>query len=443
MTSLGLRFGGHYDGLPTVLIGGVDVSIAVLSAQVTTKVNSLAVAKLRLDYRLAGLIDFFGPVRLLSSVSTSSRPVFTGTVTDAVFEDASLNISAATMPELAEVRTAPFTAVNMPYMDLLHLLLRSAGLAEERIKFQDQPRTYDEIFEVVQPFSGMNFDSALRSVNSSFLPRSALTSNIQLGLEKEWIAEAVAECSGVAVSYVNGSRPFEAEAAARKCFAEDVAWLQVNRVYGGSQWPDGTPRPYTRPGAASRIRLADVILVRGLSSGRKYARVLEQVFDEPPGGALERELPVFDIPDRLSQSAQSLALAADPSFAPMIRIGAIWEALEYYAASFRTPALFTKSELREIRKRSRLAGGEKESRFNDLVGKLNQPPLMAKIRQRTESDRCPISSTEFEHLVNLRVRRNDATHGRGIREPSLEDINYGISIVSRMLVYARHRLEEP
>lgn len=440
----GLSFGDSRDGLATVLIGGRDVSVAVVSARTTTKINAAAVADIELDDRAAGLIDYFGLVQLYRGGTDGDGLIFTGTVTSADFDRGRLRLSAQSMPELAESRAAPFTTAGMPPMDLMYMLLRASGLDSAQVRVDDSKERYYEPFEVLQPFTGITLDRALRTADATFLPRSAVTSQMTSGFEAGWVGEALGDCSGVAVGYASESRSFDAELAARRAFAREVAWLQIDRAYGGSHWPDGMRRPYSRVGARAQIRLGSVVLVRGMSSGRRYARVIDVPLDEPPSAALERDAqaPRREVSEQLSQSAQSLALATDANLSPMIRIGAIWEALEYYAAGSSTPSLFTKSELKAIRKSQAALPAPKRDRFESMVAALNQAPLMAKIRRRVTDDGVPISGSEFEHLVRLRRSRNDATHGRGINEPSLADISYGVSIVSRLLVYARHRLDD-
>ncbi len=84
--------------------------------------------------------------------------------------------------------------------------------------------------------------------------------------------------------------------------------------------------------------------------------------------------------------------------------------------------------------------GEKAERVSDILGRINEPPLMARLRTALEEDGVPYNDDELALLQRLRRARNDLVHGRSRVPPSETDLRYAIAIVNRMLVYRMNRL---
>jgi len=55
------------------------------------------------------------------------------------------------------------------------------------------------------------------------------------------------------------------------------------------------------------------------------------------------------------------------------------------------------------------------------------------------ADGVPITEAEKTLLNELRDRRNDAVHGRPTTIPPREQVDWGVAIVARMLVYRLNR----
>ena len=68
-----------------------------------------------------------------------------------------------------------------------------------------------------------------------------------------------------------------------------------------------------------------------------------------------------------------------------------------------------------------------------MLGQLNDPSLMVKLRERR--DGVPITEGEFDLLWRIRGSRNRTVHGHAASPPDENDLNYAVSVVSRLLLY--------
>jgi hypothetical protein len=126
--------------------------------------------------------------------------------------------------------------------------------------------------------------------------------------------------------------------------------------------------------------------------------------------------------------------AAEPD--PLVRVQALWEAIEFYVAGARLPPLFTRKQLSTLR--STIPAGfnnEQRQRVLDKIGELNDPSLMKRLHAVLDAENAPITDAEIALLRRLRDLRNDAVHGRSAALPDQEDVKYATSVVGRMLIF--------
>jgi hypothetical protein len=127
---------------------------------------------------------------------------------------------------------------------------------------------------------------------------------------------------------------------------------------------------------------------------------------------------------------------------PVEALVALWEAIEFYVSGTKSEKLFTKSELKTIRKSATEGlSNDQERRVEEVLHMLNQAPLMVRLREALEEDGVPCSNEEFDLLRRVRDKRNDL-HGRSREAPSEIDLRYAVAIVNRMLLYRIGRLSE-
>jgi hypothetical protein len=129
---------------------------------------------------------------------------------------------------------------------------------------------------------------------------------------------------------------------------------------------------------------------------------------------------------------------------PLAAVVAMWECLEFYVSGVSVDQLFTKPERRAVLKRATegLEGVQLE-RTREVVGRLNEAPLLVRLRAALEQDGVPCTVGEFKLLRELRQLRNDFVHGESRNLPSEADLRYAKAIVNRMLVHRLSRLCQP
>jgi hypothetical protein len=139
--------------------------------------------------------------------------------------------------------------------------------------------------------------------------------------------------------------------------------------------------------------------------------------------------------DRLALLALSLASS---SIDPLIQVQALWQAIESYAEGRKGERkLFTKREKTTISEGIPDGLNERQNtRLKEAIEALNHEPLALRLQRRLKQDAVLITEEELTLLDKLRKARNDVVHGRQVeRVPTRDEINYGISIVARMLVH--------
>jgi len=106
------------------------------------------------------------------------------------------------------------------------------------------------------------------------------------------------------------------------------------------------------------------------------------------------------------------------------------------------PKLFSPAQLKELREQvPQELSAEQTDRVRDALKSLNEAPLSERLLSRLREDGVPISDHEIDLLDELKAARNAAVHGRHVAEPpSREQVNYGLSLVARMLVHRAARM---
>jgi hypothetical protein len=143
------------------------------------------------------------------------------------------------------------------------------------------------------------------------------------------------------------------------------------------------------------------------------------------------------------QALLACARAASESD-PLQRVQALWEAIEFYVSGVAPPTLFDSAQAKRVRK---AIPGDVDpalrQRALDLLAKINEAPLMARLNEAVRRDGVPVAESELVLLRSLRDARNDAVHGRSPALPHPDEIAHAVSVVSRMLLYRLSRRRTP
>lgn len=227
-----------------------------------------------------------------------------------------------------------------------------------------------------------------------------------------------------------------AEEAAVSLIEAAVDRLALEAQYSLAADPAGTPLPFARHALLSDPTAVRTALVHGHRSGRTWLRSL----DNPRVGtqAAGRRLVLPGVPDDPAWSDALRAWRrAVRETDPLAAVGALFEAVEFYASGTKVAHVLTHGELGDVAAAidAVTLAPEKRARLADVLARANEPPLRVRLVAALEADGVPHSVEEIERLWRLRDHRNDALHGRRRTTPDADDLDLAKGLVNRILVF--------
>jgi hypothetical protein len=438
LSTTGLSLGVHF--------GDIDASGAVRNLKARNAINDLPSAELELDIELLGgrPPDYFATAQITQVGLALKHALFTGSVTTAEPLGPRAALSLGAMPEMQELAMPSFAAWMVSAPEITHAMMRSIGLPDSQLNIQGLDTLQHETFEVIAPVDQLNVSARTRLDNVHILPGEQARRALEKLGPEEQLAVPFAEANCHAVTYVTATRMFDAELEGLRRIDVALSWLAVQARYGLAVWPDGTPRRHRRAWSRAAPARSSMVWVRGLMSTRQWIRTPQPIAPAglfpiesagQPGGA--GQLRLLSVQER--QAALALRRAGSTG-EPLQRITALWEAVEFYLAGTAIPDSFTQAQLRALRKGvpSDLPGPLRRRAINAL-NRLNEPPLMARLRAAGESDGVMLSPAEWEMLSRLRRVRNESVHGAQHTTVGDADLDLGVSILARLLLHRAHR----
>ena len=430
-----------------IRFGSIDVSFAVVGGKVRAGLNMRSTADVELRYSLtAGQpVDYFSQLVVGHHRPERDRSHFAGAVTEAVPVGDIAEISALSAPELSERQVSFFEGRDTVAPEIMHLMARTGGLPEERVHVQGLDDLLPtEAIEVIAPVLGLKVAKAVRLGEVTLIPHARGAATVEEFAGRDAVAEfRGAGCYAVVTEI--GKRMFDVEVQALSEIDAALAWLTVRGRYGLALMPSGEPQHFRRQTALARPERGRLVLVRGIGSGRRWLRsALGSDVPAPLPLDPERDrtwrLPKGFIPTLQDRQALLACARAARGLDQLERVQALWEALEFYVSGVAPEKRFEKAEVKRIRHAIPAdIDPELRNRALHLLEKINDPPLMAKLRETVRRDGIPLAEGELSLLRDLRDARNDAVHGRTPDLPAREDVDHAVSVVSRMLLYRLSR----
>jgi len=429
----------------SVRITGVDVSPYVANVRVARSINQMmgeAVVFLRRDVVNVRELDYSGSVVIAMTNSTDQDAVedriFTGTVSSARVLRDHLEVRCfGGFGELIDELLGSFVGqISVP--ELVYTVVRSSGITEEALDIDGLAALPRELFEVVVPLSGIVVRRRTKVAGIWLLP-AGNGAAIVSGLESPVRVAEFESASAYALALVDSERLYDAELSGMSEIATALAWLTV-RAHDGGAAVDGTLIDFDRESLLTMPTSADLAAVRGLLSGRKWLRVpsrttkvseldLDRLATDPLLSSVVRAS------DRQAILAWQRAKSGNDILSSVL---ALWECIEFYAASASVPPLFVPEQIQKLKealKPVRKGLGKIEgSRLDDLLARLNDPPLMTRLRAALVLDGVPFTDAELAHLWKLRRVRNRAVHGKATDNATTYDVRRAMSFVARILV---------
>jgi hypothetical protein len=338
-----------------VRFGDVEVGAAVEKVTTRTAVNELATAEFQLDLTLAGdaPVEFLAEVQIRAEYEGTDHPLFTGSVIDAETTAGALVVHCGAAPALQEQLMPPLASAGVRGVDMLYMILRSVGFTEERMQLEGLDTLPIEPFEVLVPTEGVAAEGELRVGNVQFILPSEAEDPLSSLAANEELRSRFLGAELYARVYETGARSFDVEQQALREIDSALAWLAVRAKYGLARLPDGQTPRFRRKETLAVPARRDVLLLRGLDTSRRWLRVV----GTRPG---EATLPLDDakwfapsLPNTLSLQDRQALIACRRAAAeadPLGRVTALWDAIEFYVAETELPRMFTRSELKEIRR---------------------------------------------------------------------------------------------
>jgi hypothetical protein len=424
-----------------VYFGSTDARRAMrrFSTQHAMRQRPTAILHLDLDLLPPDPIDYLAPLAVVAQHESFTRPLFVGVVTEAIPKADEIEISAYGASELAETTTPAFASSRVPVFEILHFLARTAGMREEQLKIDGFDTLPTELFEVVTPLEGVAVGERLRVGPISIVPQGSVL--VGSSAPETYPSIESLHASVCAVAVVRAQRMLDAEEMGLRDIETTLSWLIVRARNGTALLPDGSLQAFSRREALCLPRRSGDVFVRGLSTQRSWIHGSDR---GDAGGKLtldktHRFLDIDPAVERFSEKTRQAILAlgrATREAEPLARMGALWDAIEFYVGNHEPAKLFASADKKKIKKAlpPDLSEGQR-ARITKLIDEqLNSAPLRARLYEVLERESVSYSDAEVDTLFVLRKLRNDAVHGEGRSIPTEEQLQQATALVSRMLV---------
>jgi hypothetical protein len=426
--------------------GEAEAGHALRGANMSNAMNQMPNAEVTIDLARLGMpVDYFSGLAMAALEGERVYPRFVGSVVSAEPKangTDEVEVEAVGAAALSEQQIMGMAVRGVPPFELVYVVARSAGLREEQLNIEGVEQLPRESFEVVAPVDNLVVEQALEFAGVRFLPAES-GSRALAALEVDQDLRDAYTAPAYALVLVTASRCLDAEERGLALIDLAVSWLTVRLRYGLAVLPAGRPLPFRRSKSLASPARRDIVFVRGLATTRQWLRrprtvaAPRSVDFTPADLRLDPNLPRLTLQER--QAVLALARAAS-ELDPLGRVQALFEAVEFYVGDVQADKLFSKGDRKSILGALPPLTPEQSRRIEQLAGDLNNAPLRARLMCTLDIDEVPVSAAEIELLWRLRELRNDVVHGRRSELPTVEDVEYGVSIVSRMLVHRVSRL---
>jgi hypothetical protein len=324
-------------------------------------------------------------------------------------------------------------------------MLRSTGRDPGMIEIEGYEPGPLKVFEVATALDGVTVDNPVPLGEVRLLP-SGPVSRVADGQGE--LEERYAGGSACAFVLVTARTLLDAETEGLRSIDTSLAWLVARTRYSGAVLPGGKARRFRRDWTRARVSRRDVVFVRGVSTGRWWLRHPYGIADRPNLALAEVEdMERLPLPPNLSPQmceAFSAWRRAAEETDPLAAVVALWECVEFYVSGVSVGDLFTKAERKAVQERATEGlEGEQLQKVRDVMGRLNDAPLMTRLREALKQDGVPYGEGELALLRKLRNLRNDFVHGRSRELPSEVDLRHATAVVNRMLVYGVAKRSRP
>jgi hypothetical protein len=426
-----------------VRFGENQISDPRLRVHVTYPANNPATATLIVPNDLINTasLDYRSPVEIVEIVDGEDHQAFTGFVDEVTPEGSEVRFNLTTQTQImSETRMGGLGYAGVSRLEIVWAVTRLGGYLPENIVIEGWEPGPTEVFEVATAIDGLFVEKPIRFGRVSLLPDGPVT-RLAEGLGPEVLRERYDSGPVWALVPCTAKTLLEAEEEAIREMDFALGWLMARAHYSSVSLPGRQPGAYRRQWTLSRVLRKDVIVARGLSTGRRWLRAPRDIPWQPALSLVEIAdigLPVLppDTPIQLREAINAWRRAAEASdlFEAVVALN---DAMEFYVSNVSLPKLFTKDQKKSIRENAtRGLAGDQKKRVSDVLNDmLNAPSLMMKLQKALEDNEVPHTEGEVQLLTRVRNKRNALVHGRSREAPVEDDVRYAVALVNRMLVY--------
>jgi hypothetical protein len=442
-----------------LFFGSAAADSAAVGGETSTGTDAVPTATVALDVDLLGSepIDYWAPVRDRLEEGEEGRDMFVGSVRSAAPGGRLVSLHSEAALAAAEQLAGGSFAANMEAHELIRSLFARAGWQGELpMSMSGEVIERDpERFEVAVPLHGIDVTEEVSVGAITLVPSEqglAKVERLKDAELREVDAENLADFrsgQSFAVAEPTVAMIDEAEEHGLADIDLALAWLTARGRYGAVAMPDGRPQTFDRELALRSPSRGPVVFVIGAETKRLWLRrPVPRPSEQARRISAADDSNVPSLPAQLEANDRLALLAlrlAASEIDPLMQIRALWQAIESYTEG-RTGErkLFDKPERWAIKKlllddESLRLDQRQRERLSRAIDGLNHVPLNQRLERRLKEDGVLVTADELALLKSLYDVRNDIVHGRTVEEPPPRDqVNYGISIVARILV---HRID--
>jgi hypothetical protein len=361
--------------------------------------------------------------------------------------DGSVALSLRSGLVLDETLMPAMVTQNLTPQEIVYAAARSAGFSPDKMDIDGLDTLPVEPMWVLAPVAGVRVERTVRVGVVELMDAATgqeMLRRFSPPLEPVF-ADPLEDVSAFARVAVVASLPYEAEQEGLALIDTATAWLTTRLRYSWSHAPDGSLEHFERAPTRVTVERREGVGVLAVDGQRRWwrkgttvGRSGGQVPLAPDARWTEPAMPAEVAPgDRQALFALQRAVTASD---PVQRVGALWEAIEFYVGRRNPDRLFTRDAVDAIVLRA--ADGladDKAARVGDVLRQfLNQPPIMTRLKHVLIEEGVPFTDDDLELLRRLRDERNLALHG-STAAPEHEDVDRGVAVMSRAMVTRIHR----
>jgi hypothetical protein len=323
-------------------------------------------------------------------VAVGSHVLMSGQVVKALPQsDGSVALSLRSALALSETLMPPMVTQNLTPQEIVYAAARSAGFATANIKIHGLGDLPVEPMWVLAPVDGLRVEHTARVGVVEFITAAAgvqMLRRFSPPLDRVF-SDPLADASAFARVPVVASLPYDAEQEGLALIDTAAAWLTTRLRYSWSHAPDGTLQHYERAPTRLTVERRDGAGVLAVDGPRRwwrkrttFGRGVGEITLTPTARWTEPPMPPDIGPgDRQALFALQRAVAASD---PVQRVGALWEAIEFYVGKRNPSRRFTANEVSVIVDRAIDGlGDDQAARVEEVLRQfLNQPPITARLK---------------------------------------------------------------